>query len=298
MGVTRKCMVLVLTVLCSSAAMAALSVYMPHEVVADRASLVVEGVVAGVASGLDPDSNTLATYITLDVATVHRGPSGLQKVTLREPGGTFGSLSNVLDAVPVYSVGEKVVAFLEPTPDGALRTAGMFFGKYTLSEDRNTASRDLDGRGLILGHSTPETEAVPTADLESLTAARRPMLRRTRRVDVKAWTAEPPEMDRIVWDGDAGSSGMLHSADSGTAIVGLAPDIADPQNSRFVTLSSSSPARWYGVDDGIALTVDGRDLLPRYQRHPVRRPVQRHQQSQRLLRRPGHRRVLAQRIHW
>ena len=126
--------------------LAALSVYMPHETVADRAALIVEGNVAEVASGLDPETGTIATYITLSITTVHRGPNGLAQVILREPGGSFAGLSNVLDAVPVYTVGEQVVVFLEPTPDGALRTAGMFFGKYTLSEDRDVARRDLDGR--------------------------------------------------------------------------------------------------------------------------------------------------------
>ena len=105
MGAGRKTLIGMLVLLCSSAAMAALSVYMPHETVARQASIIVEGRVAEVASGLDPDSNTVATYITLDVEAVHRGPAGLERLTLREPGGTYAGLSNVLDAVPVRELG-------------------------------------------------------------------------------------------------------------------------------------------------------------------------------------------------
>lgn len=256
MGVVRKILVPALAMLCCTAAMAALSVYMPHEMVAERSALIVEGVVLEVASGLDPESNTVATYITLDVTTVHRGPAGLQRVTLREAGGTFAGLSNVLDAVPVYAVGEQVVAFLEPTSDGALRTAGMFFGKYTLSDDHRVARRDLDGRGLILGRSQAEPETLPAADLESLAATRRPLLRRPRTATMRTWAVEPPEMNRIVWDGDPAPAATPESAAGEADIIGLASDIVDPRSSRFVTLSSTSPARWYGVDDGTALIVD------------------------------------------
>ncbi len=256
MGRTCKIFVLVAVLLCNTAALAALSVYMPHEAVAERAALIVEGSVVEVASGFDPLSGTVATYITLDVTAVHRGPGGLERVILREPGGSFAGLANVLDAVPVYTAGEKVVALLEPTPDGALRTAGMFFGKYTLSADRRIARRDLDGRGLILGRPGPEPEAVPTADLEALAAGRRSLQRRPGRAALRSWTPAPPEMDRVVWDGDAVPSGAVETGAAGGGIVGLAPESATPRTSRFITLSPGSPARWFQADDGIALTVD------------------------------------------
>lgn len=245
MPAAGKWITVALIVFTSTAAMAALSVYMPHEAVAARADLIVEGTVVRVESGLDRENDTVATYITLDVATVHRGPASLRQVILREPGGTFDGVVNVLDAVPVYQVGEQVVAFLERTPDGALRTAGMFFGKYVLSDDGRTATRDLDGRGRILGRSAGAMEEISSADLESLAATRRPVLRRARPGAVRTWSAEPKGMDRILWD-----------RDSGDGIVGLRSDLAGPGISRFVTLSSGSPTRWYQVDDGDALTID------------------------------------------
>ena len=59
MGFVRVPVALVLAILCSSATQAALSVYMPHETVADQAALIVEGSVAAVASGYDPGTDTL-----------------------------------------------------------------------------------------------------------------------------------------------------------------------------------------------------------------------------------------------
>jgi len=256
MGRACKTVVLVLGLLCSTAALATLSVYMPHETVADRAALIVEGTVTGVASGLDPESGTVATYITLQIATVHRGPARLQEVTLREPGGSFAGLSNVLDAVPVYSVGEQVVAFLEPTPDGALRTTGMFFGKYTLNNSRDVARRDLDGRGLILGQQETEPESVRRSDLESLAAARSRLPRRPGTRAGRGWSAIPPEWNRVVWDRDSIPATAPGAGIENDGVLDLGADMSDPASSRFVTLSSSSPARWHGVDDGSPITID------------------------------------------
>ena len=256
MDAGRRLIVLVLMMLGCNAALATLSVYMPHETVADRAVLIVEGTVARVASGYDPETDTVATYVTLDVTVLHRGPAGVRQVTLREPGGTFAGISNVLDAVPVYEVGEQVMAFLEPSADGALRTTGMFFGKYALSDDRRTAFRDLEGRGLILGRFEPEQEAVSAADLAALSAGPRLRARRPRIATRPGWAAAPPEMGRLVWDGDTAPASDLPTDNGGSGIVDLRSDVADPQTGRFVTLSSGSPARWYAVDSGAALTVD------------------------------------------
>jgi len=49
------------------------SLYMTPEQLARRATLIVEGTVVRTASGLDPETGALSTYVTLEDLTVHRG---------------------------------------------------------------------------------------------------------------------------------------------------------------------------------------------------------------------------------
>ncbi len=262
MAVTRMVVALVVAMFGAPAALAALSVYMPHEAIADRAVLIVEGTVLKIAAGYDPEARTVATYITLDVQEVHRGPSRLERLVIREPGGTVADLSNVLDAVPVYTPGEHVVAFLEPAADGALRTTGMFFGKYTLSDDRRSALRDLDGRGLIVGRPSSAPEMVPTSDLLALAAgSRQPpdlRFRRFRRTAAipQPWSATPPEMTRVLMDPAPVSSEPEGFIDTTAQISVLDTVLARPETPAFTPLSPGTPARWYQVDNGAALTID------------------------------------------
>src|SRR5262245_35019071 len=153
--------------LLATPAHAALSIYVAPEDLAATAPVVVRGEVVRAASGFDPERGTLRTYVTLDVLEVLRGPLSQARITLREAGGRFGDLAHEVDAVPVYAVGEQVLVFLEPTGDGALRTAGQFFGKYTVDpENDRRLIRDLSGQGTILFRPGGETEAF------SLSAAR------------------------------------------------------------------------------------------------------------------------------
>ncbi|MFQ5768278.1 MAG: hypothetical protein ACE5ID_09890, partial [Acidobacteriota bacterium] len=65
---------------------AALSIYLPPESLARIAPLILQGTVTRTASGFDPDTTRLATYITLEVEKVLRGPADLTQVVIREPG--------------------------------------------------------------------------------------------------------------------------------------------------------------------------------------------------------------------
>jgi len=143
---------------------------------AGRFAMPVHGHRAGgaIRTGL-PDNSALATYVTVSIETVHRGALDRDSLVIREPGGRYGDLAHHVDAVPVYRPGERVILFLEPAADGALRTAGMFFGKFTLSEQgsrgRMIARRDLEGQGLIVGRNPGRTESLPLSDLLAVVAA-------------------------------------------------------------------------------------------------------------------------------
>jgi len=243
------------------AARAAVSILVPPEQLADAAPVIVEATVADVRSGFDPATGRLATYVTLRVSAGHRGPFATDAtVVVRERGGRYGNLVHEPDAVPRYEPGERVFAFLEPAPDGALRTAALFFGKYTVRDGprgrTRWAERDLGGRGLVLGRTddAPPIERVALGDLRALAAAPQ----RPRRADrSRTPRAEPPEWPRLRWaEPPASRARPTGTAPAETArdvpAGAFAPDDAAP---RFAPLAPAAPTRWFQADAGTAVAV-------------------------------------------
>ena len=230
-------------VLSSSLARAALAVYMTPEDLAASAPVVVEGTVVRRASGFDPVNGTLATYTTIDVETVHRGPRSFEAIVVREPGGTYGDVAHEVDAVPEYRVGERVLAFLEAAPDGALRTAAMFLGKFSIEEDargRRWATRDLDGQGLLPRRNVPALERLGHADLLAVVAGipwrgARPGRDARHRASPRA---TPLELDRLSWDPETTPA-----------------EAAGGVTARFTSLSGSNPTRWFEANSGTPVHV-------------------------------------------
>ncbi len=236
---------------------AAISIYVSPETLAASASIVVEGTVERVASGYDPVKRTVATYVTLRVATVHRGSRELMRIVLREPGGQYGGIVHEVDVVPVFHPGEQVLVFAEPAGDGALRTCEMFFGKYTLlpagSRGRR-AQREMSGRGLIMRAPPEIMEEVPLADLVALVATtplRGPL-------SPSAPLPTPPELQRVLWDtATTREAAPAHASRSASppsleATPDGAPDVAPD----FAPVSTAYPARWDEVDSDVAIAID------------------------------------------
>jgi hypothetical protein len=253
----------------ASPTFAAVALYMEPESLAGRAPLIVEARVTRTASGYDAETRALRTYVTLAVEHVHRGPAGLERVVLREPGGRFGRYVHDVDAVPRYEVGERVLAFLEPAPDGALRTMGLFFGKFTLETPERgprLARRDLDGRGTILGLRTSDrVEEFALADLTATVANVAPLpvdrargsieLMVQRYARERGWVATPGELPRLLWDDVSGFDVELDGEAPASSDAGrpgsLAPSrLAGGQTAHFVALEPSGPARWMQADHG------------------------------------------------
>jgi hypothetical protein len=212
-------------------AWASVSLYMDPDAVAERSSLVVEATVVRTASGYDPETKALRTYVSLAVDRVLRGEVESRVLVLREHGGRYGSLVHDVDAVPTYRVGERVLVFLEAAADGALRTSGMFFGKFTLHESDDWV-RDLDGRGRIHGRPAGSRERFSHSDL--VAAALRPSRDAT-------WRIQPEELPRLLWDQVDGASPLESMGDGAVAWPKFAP--AD----------TSHPARWEQADAGAAV---------------------------------------------
>lgn len=231
--------------------LAALSVYVPPEEVARVAPVVVEGTVERVASGLDPETGRLATYVTLSVGRVLRGPDTWTTVVLREPGGRYGDLEHALDAVPVYVAGERVVAFLEAAPDGAMRTAHRFFGKFSLVDD--ALERDLSGQGLIL-RAPAEVERFSAPDLVATVETNPYRPSRARSVPLPV----PPELDRVLWDPATEhlAPSSVGNGSGGTLDLAASPRGSSGPGLDFTPLNTSTPVRWTESDSGSSVVVN------------------------------------------
>jgi hypothetical protein len=220
--------------------LAALSIYLPPERLAESAPLIVEGTVTRTASGFDPATESLNTYVTVAVGFVHRGPAGLSTVVVRELGGHFDDLYHDVDAVPVYRAGERVLLFLEPGRDGALRTAGMFFGKFVLVDDDaglRVARRELSGLGRIPAATPPQYEDFPAGQIAALASS--VALAPGRRLQSEpGFQVQPPEYARLLWD----------DVEEPRTGGGREPD--------FEPLSASEPVRWHEADSGTPVSVN------------------------------------------
>jgi hypothetical protein len=224
-----------LLVLASRPAWASIALYLAPEELAASAPLVVEGAVTASRSGVDPVSGALATYTTLAVETVHRGPRSLDRIVIREPGGSYGDVVHEIDAVPVYHEGERVIAFLEAAPDGAARTSSMFLGKFSVAEDARTVARELDGHGLVPSPAAPAVERMSRSDLVSLVSSV-PLRVAPDSPRAVLPRATPPELERIVWSDDDHLDGGVVA--------------------RFALLSPTNPTRWFQVDQGTPIKLN------------------------------------------
>ena len=121
----------------------------------------VRGQVTRIASGLEPTSGTIVTYVTLLVDDVLFGPLSRGELTLREMGGRVGAQQAWIFGSAEYRVGERVLVFLSANPDGTLRTAGLAMGKYRLS-DASGGTRALRDLHRVVTALDPATAAPTT----------------------------------------------------------------------------------------------------------------------------------------
>ncbi|MFQ5767051.1 MAG: hypothetical protein ACE5ID_03600, partial [Acidobacteriota bacterium] len=147
---------------------------------------------------------------------------------------------------------EQVLVFLKPAADGALETAGLFFGKFTIEFPRRRvqfAVRDLSGAGIIGGfHADGPRESLRASVLTQAAAA----IPLDSGIP-EAFRPHPVGMDQLLWD----DLRELTPASPGSSSTPAPPASTGRRPlSSFVALSTVNPTRWHQSDSSLPVLVD------------------------------------------
>ncbi|MFI5395628.1 MAG: matrixin family metalloprotease [Candidatus Binatia bacterium] len=202
-----------------------------HDLLRSSAAVVV-GTVTGIESGTAGPDGAIYTYVHVQPERVIKGPTGLQPLVLREPGGLIGERSQVIFGSPEFRMGERTLLFLSRNPDGTLQTNSLAMGKYALRVDaagHTAAVRDF-GSGASM--FVPSTGKLVEASRQ--TQRFLPLLKRLRQIaQAERHTGSPVERLTLVPEELASTPTRFQEA---------------------FTYLSNPPARWFQPDSGQPVT--------------------------------------------
>ena len=115
--------------------------YLGLEDLGREGQVIVLGEVTAVDPGMSDDGRIIVTRVTVRIDRALKG-GPRERVTLEIPGGTLGGTTLVASGAPRFSVGERVVLFLEPQAAGRFGVTGWNQGRFTVRRDPRTG-RDL-----------------------------------------------------------------------------------------------------------------------------------------------------------
>jgi hypothetical protein len=190
---------------------------------------VVEGRVAEIRSRRTKGGREIYTYVALDVTKVFAGDAATGRLVLKQMGGTVGDEFSTVYGSPEYTVGERVLVFLNTDDDGAWHTAFLYLGKYSVvsSDGRDYVVRGRvdDGVSAIAASDGTATERAPYDEFVAALARRAMASKRAE--PIASAVAVPPEL-----------------------ATPLGP--ANETYHRSFTLMSDH-ARWFEPDDGVVV---------------------------------------------
>jgi len=136
-----------------STAFATTVVHYNWDQMVDKSDVVVTGTVIDKYSHWNAAKTKIYTTTTVAVSSILKGVTG-ETVEVRQLGGEVDGVGAKLLGTPEYTLGESVVLFLEPRPDGAFITVGLSQGKCHLIQkqgtDRFYVKRSVKPQGLSL----------------------------------------------------------------------------------------------------------------------------------------------------
>lgn len=115
---------------------------------ANEADLVIRGQVQEMKSQESSDRSAITTTVVISVEEQWKGPKR-STLSLKQPGGSVGGITQRVTGLPQFSLGEEVILFLEKQEDGHYVTAGSRQGKFIIKTDSRTGKRmveDLTGK--------------------------------------------------------------------------------------------------------------------------------------------------------
>ncbi|MBI4859559.1 MAG: hypothetical protein HY815_04765 [Candidatus Riflebacteria bacterium] len=140
--------------------------YLPDGVLAQMATAIVVGRVAGLAPRLDPARQLVVTAALIEVDEYVKTPAGAPpRLEVLTVGGRAGGLATLQPGAPRFQPGEKVLMYLVPDRDSRYRVLAMARGKYHVERapggDAELVRLDLEG----LTQIDPSTGREIPADL-------------------------------------------------------------------------------------------------------------------------------------
>ncbi len=99
------------------------------------AGMIVQGTVANVETGVDPQTKLIATFVTIDVTENFYGVTD-KRLIIKLLGGSSQKKTVKLAEMPVFTVGEEIISlFFKPSKYGFTSPVGMEQGKFTVQSD-------------------------------------------------------------------------------------------------------------------------------------------------------------------
>jgi hypothetical protein len=96
----------------------------------DGTDIIIQGRVEEIKTREAPDRSFVSTLITITVADQFKGTK-VSSVTIEQPGGSMGAVTQGAPGSPEFSPGENVIVFLERKRNEAYRIVGGKQGKFT-----------------------------------------------------------------------------------------------------------------------------------------------------------------------
>lgn len=240
---TASIILLSLVLLTSASPASATVVSLPTDdemVIGARA--IIRAKVLSIGSALDPVQDRIFTYITLRVQEVIKGQITERRIVLKEEGGLAAGEGSLIYGTPRFTVGERVLLYLDTWADGSFRVHQMFMGKFNIIRDKKTGIQtivrsDPEGNVLVMpqqaqgGTRGSTTERMGLAAYLDMIKSRLVANReRAERFESDNYynmpmLSRPPEYDSRLRSGSI-----------------------SPQ---FAPISNTQPARWFEPDDGL-----------------------------------------------
>ena len=266
----RVCLVVAMVLVAPAPSEASTFVLMSDAQLASAANGAWLATVRSVTSGATPEGR-IYTYVTLLADRKLSGPAEMpDEIVLRELGGRVAGTHMVVYGTPAFSVGERVLVFLEQTDDGTFRTFQHAMGKFRLRPEFPTgqviAVRDWGANPGRVRIADPTTAVVSVAAPDSrplgelLEAIGHSSSSRGVAPLQRPIVARPPELDHIQTE-DASSPAFTYLGLRSRTTVFPAPlpyvvDTTPPATiSGHIAALQNSMSSWEHPTNNISMSV-------------------------------------------